>query len=352
MRLLNNDDVAKVLPIEAAIGALRQLFQPERAGTILSRPRTESWQLHPEPNCQYRCKTMEGGAAYLSAHVLRVVSSVDEEKREDGAHTIRRALPGGGWVGMLLVFDTITGELVGIMPDGYLQRTRVGALYAIAAERLSRPDAEEIGILGSGWQAGAQLAGLACVRKIRRVRVFSPNNQHCQAFAAEMSNLLGITVEATGDARAAISRADIVVLATNSTGPVFDASWVRPGQHVSSLRGRELDPQLFVTANRVIINVAELWRLDCAPGELQAQQRTSRRTTEQQHCQLVEAHDFFAGMGWRADANEITLFPDEASNFRLGAQFAAVACRVLAEARRIGLGRDLPRDWFVQSMRP
>ena len=34
----------------------------------------------------------------------------------------------GSWMGMLLVFSTETGELLGWMPDGYLQRTRVGAL--------------------------------------------------------------------------------------------------------------------------------------------------------------------------------------------------------------------------------
>ena len=59
-------------------------------------------------------------------------------------------------MGMLLVFSTETGELLGWIPDGYLQRTRVGALYALAADYLARPDAEEVGLIGSGWQAGGQ----------------------------------------------------------------------------------------------------------------------------------------------------------------------------------------------------
>jgi hypothetical protein len=49
---------------------------------------------------------------------------------------------------------------------------------------------------------------------------------------------------------------------------------------------------------------------------------------------------------------EITLFPNEASNYQLGGQFAAVAGFVLDQAREKGLGRDLPSDWFSQMLPP
>ena len=47
-----------------------------------------------------------------------------------------------------------------------------------------------------------------------------------------------------------------------------------------------------------------------------------------------------------------TLFPNEASNYQLGGQFAAVAGFVLDRACEKGLGRDLPPDWFVQTLLP
>jgi len=43
------------------------------------------------------------------------------------------------------------------------------------------------------------------------------------------------------------------------------------------------------------------------------------------------------------------LFPNEASNYQLGGQFAAVAGFVLERAREKGLGRDVPADWFSQT---
>ena len=89
---------------------------------------------------------------------------------------------------MLLVFSTETGELLGWMPDGYLQRTRVGALYALAADYLARPDAEEVGLIGSGWQAGGQILGLRCVRDIKKVRVFSSNADRRNRVADALGN--------------------------------------------------------------------------------------------------------------------------------------------------------------------
>jgi hypothetical protein len=44
------------------------------------------------------------------------------------------------------------------------------------------------------------------------------------------------------------------------------------------------------------------------------------------------------------------LFPNEASNYQLGGQFAAVAGFVLDRAREKGLGRELPAEWFTQTL--
>ena len=92
------------------------------------------------------------------------------------------------------------------MPDGYLQRTRVGALYAIAADYLARLDAEEL-VIGSGWQAGGQILGLRCVRNIKKVRVFSSNADRRSRFADELQASLGVEVRPVGAARDAFAKA-------------------------------------------------------------------------------------------------------------------------------------------------
>ncbi len=48
----------------------------------------------------------------------------------------------------------------------------------------------------------------------------------------------------------------------------------------------------------------------------------------------------------RSETNQITLFKN---NVGLGIQFSAVGARILEEAKRKGLGREIPTDWFLQT---
>jgi ornithine cyclodeaminase/alanine dehydrogenase-like protein (mu-crystallin family) len=119
---------------------------------------------------------------------LRVTSDVLRGQYVDGK--LRRekvaAAPGGRFLGLVLQFNVSTGEPVAIMPDGIIQRLRVGASSALAAARLARDDAASLGLIGSGNQAEAQLKGLASVRRLTQVRVYSPAPPHREEFAARM----------------------------------------------------------------------------------------------------------------------------------------------------------------------
>ena len=75
--------------------------------------------------------------------------------------------------GLVLLFSTENGEPLAIMPDGVMQRMRVGAANGLGVKYLARKDASTVGILGSGWQAGAQLMAACAVRKIETIRCFS-----------------------------------------------------------------------------------------------------------------------------------------------------------------------------------
>jgi ornithine cyclodeaminase/alanine dehydrogenase-like protein (mu-crystallin family) len=296
---------------------------------------------------------MEGGVPYIGKYVIRIDSNVTRKKQQGNSSRIEHVPFGNGsWMGMLLVFSSETGELLGWMPDGYLQRTRVGALYALAADYLARPDAEEVGLIGSGWQAGGQILGLCCVRDIKKVRVYSSNSDRRSRFADELQASLGIEVQPVAAARDAISAADIVALATNANEKVMESTWVEPGQHVNSVRFLELDPLLYESCDRMVVNRAEPWIHNYYLGELCPQDIKDAKLPAFPTSRAVEAREFFAGQFKRVGASEITLFPNEASNYQLGGQFAAVAGFVLDRAREKGMGRELPTDWFSQTLLP
>ena len=353
MLLLTNEDVEQVLTMADCIEVLRRFFAQDASGGVLTRQRTESWLPHEQTDTFYQCKTMEGGVPYMSKYVIRIDSNVTKETSAgNSSRTVHLALANGNWMGMLLVFSTETGELLGWMPDGYLQRTRVGALYALAADSLSRFDAREVGLIGSGWQAGGQILGLRCVREIQKVRVYSSSRDHRVRFANGLENKLGIEVIPVGEAREAIPEADVIALATNANQKVIEADWVRSGQHVNSVRFLELDPRLYEKCNRVVINRTEPWIRNYYLGELCPRDVRKSNVPAPPPGRGVEAREFFAGRFKRIDPMEITLFPNEASNYQLGGQFAAVAGFALDQARAKGLGRELPIDWFSQMLPP
>ena len=335
------------------LAVLRRFFEENASGHVLTRPRTESWLTQEQSETFYQCRTMEGGVPYLGKYAIRIDSNITREKRL-GEMSRTEHLPSvdGSWMGMLLVFSTATGELLGWMPDGYLQRIRVGALYALAADYLARADSTDVGLIGSGWQAGGQILGLHCVRNIKRVRVYSPNRANRVRFAGEMEQCLGIEVKPVDTAQEAIANTDIVALATNAGQKVIEAGWVETGQHINSVRFRELDPLLYERCDRVVVNRTEPWIRNYFLGELLPRDVTGATLPTAPSGRAIEAHEFFAKKVKRAGDMEITMFPNEASNYQLGGQFAAVAGFVIEEAFQKGLGRELPAEWFSQKLAP
>jgi alanine dehydrogenase len=208
-------------------------------------------------------------------------------------------------------------------------------------------------MLGSGWQAGAQLMAACTVRDIQAIRCFSPNTENCAAFAAKMSALLGVEVEPVDGPEDAIRGADIVMCATNSIDHIFFARWIEPGMHVSSIKRPEIEVAAIKVADRVIIH----WN-DPAPIHVAAKSVTIEET-EGRGWQLAEEIDFkwlptlpelVAGrVEGRTTRAQVICF---INNIGLGYQFAAAGAVVYRKAKESGLGHQVPTDWFTEDVHP
>src|SRR5207237_10799440 len=93
------------------------------------------------------------------------------------------------------LFDGKTGALLALMQADYLGQVRTGAASGVATQYMARPDASEVGLFGSGKQARTQLIAVCQVRKVRRVQVYSRNEENRRRFAAEMTAVCGTEVE-------------------------------------------------------------------------------------------------------------------------------------------------------------
>src|SRR5690242_13480889 len=138
------------------VDALAASFADLADGNAVDRPRSHTYT-HLGDGRHYLFKSMDGALPRLGIHALRLSSDLTWE--HDGRRDKLPAAPGGRYVGLVLLFDQATLVPLAILPDGYLQRMRVGATSALAADRLARPEARVAAVVGAGWQAGAQIEG-------------------------------------------------------------------------------------------------------------------------------------------------------------------------------------------------
>lgn len=159
--------------------------------------------------------------------------------------------PGGGSDSLAFVLAP-DGTLDAVIGYADLAALRTGAAGALACRHVA-PDAETLGVIGSGAQAAGQVLALArTMTRLRRVAVYSPTEAHRTAFAAEMARATGAAVEAVATARAAVADAEVLVVATDARRPVLEDGWLKPGAFVISVADAQLPPDLVARAKVVV----------------------------------------------------------------------------------------------------
>jgi len=233
-----------------------------------------------------------------------------------------------------------------------IQKVRVAAMSAVGARYLSPDKPSVLGLFGSGWQASAHLEFLAAQYTFDQIKVFSPNQEHCREFCRSMSEKLGREVRAVATPKEAVDGSDFVQAATAAWDPVFDGHWVEKGMYVASIGGadasnkrREIDDETIRRADVYFVHSKEVARNDQSPDVWEATQKGIVRWED-----IGELQDLVAGkLPGRTSADQITLFNN---NTGAGTQFAAVGSAVVKRARAMGLGRELPTEWFLESVSP
>ena len=160
----------------------------------------------------------------------------------------------GTYCGLIMLFSTMNGEPLAFINDGILQHMRVGGGGGIGAKYLARKNATTVGMLGSGGMARTYLQAYCAVRKITKVKVYSPTKANRDAYASEMGRRLNIEVEAVDNPEEAVRNSDIVSSCTDSMAPTFEADWLSEGQHVTMLGPMEISNEVL---QRVDVKISQ-----------------------------------------------------------------------------------------------
>jgi len=348
--LLNSKDVESLLDMEACLESLETSFKDLALGDAVNRPRTDTFTRSSESDVFYRYKSMEGLVRSLGVMALRINSEkirwpvVNGKRQQD---KFQRTYP-NHYVGIVLLFSIETGELLAIIKEAYLQKMRVGGTSGIAIKYLSRNNASRLGILGSGWQAGAQLAAACVVRKIEHIKVYSPNPDNCIKFANAMTKKLQVPVDAVKSSDEAAKEVDILLAATNAMEPVLNEDWIKEGMHVSSINPRrEVNTKTLERSDYIVVNNRDIGYLIYAAGSREGIVPLEKKESDVSAYPAISEVIVGKAKG-RGFPEEKTLF---LNNIGLGTQFAAVASKVYEEATKRGVGQEIPSHWFLETVK-
>ena len=349
--ILSNDDVGQALSVKECLDVMEDSYREQAASRAVNRPTCHSYLPHSLPNSTYSFKSVDGGVGKYGVLALRVTSDVVQEQQLHGSVRLEKLpLAKGMFVGLVQLFSAETGELLAIMPDGLIQQTRVGVTSALAMKVMARKNSQRLGLIGTGGQAKAHYRFMTAVMPIKNVKVFSPNVEHRKIFAVEMEKETGVACEPVESAERAVSDADVICSATNSSRPVIDLDWLQPGMHYNSIREFETDLDVLKRCDVIAIHTQFGGIQHYQPPGIVGDMPGVRREKPRDWSKYPEICDLIAGTTRsRTDDNQTTFF---LNNVGTGVQFAAMGYCAYTAAKEKGLGHEIPTDWFLQNIKP
>ncbi len=237
----------------------------------------------------------------------------------------------------MIVFDGTTGEPLAIVNASAITAIRTAAVSGLATRLLACEDAGDLAIIGAGVQARTHLVAMACVRKLRRIRVAAVRFANAQKVAEEIQPQCFCPIEPVESSEAAVRGADIIVTATTSRAPVLKREWISAGAHINAIgtfspKAREIDTAtmvdatLFVDARESALNEAGDYLLAAEEGAIGPEHIRAELGEV-----LIGAHP------GRTSRNQITLF----KSLGLAIEDLAAAAHAYQKANEQGLG-----EWF------
>ena len=245
MLLLNEQDIRKVFDMNDAIDSNIEAYKIFSSGNAVVPLR----QVIAADEGRGNFAFMPAYSSKLGAAGIKIVNIFPGNRERDEATTI----------GQVLLMDDKNGEVLALMDGSFITKFRTGAASGAAFKLFARNDAKIGCLIGTGGQADCQLEAMLAACNLDEVRIVARDFAKTEKFAEAMSERFkdsGAKMIAYDDANEAVDGADVIVVVTVSTEPVFDANRVKKGAVVSGVGSytaemNEIDPKLFKLADKI-----------------------------------------------------------------------------------------------------
>lgn len=238
--VVNRDQIERTIGPSQAIDLLETALSHEAAGATTVSP---------------KFITELGGAG-----AIRILVAVDTAAGYFATKAYHEIV-GIGVRFVVTLYSLANGEPLAILDGRPITDLRTGAASGVAARHMGLSGPVNLGIVGSGHQAKAQLTSLSAVLDIASVAVFSPTKSNRDGFAAEMSARYGIPVAAVDSVAAAVDGRQVVATASTARSgePLLRAEWLDACRLLCAVGNTrpqfaEVDPPTFARAAQVIVD--------------------------------------------------------------------------------------------------
>jgi alanine dehydrogenase len=253
MLVLSETQVRSLIDIDELIAALEQAHVQYSTGKAVMPVRL----VVPLPQIQGRITSMPGFLSDDRALGMKVVTYFQDNPK--------RNLP--AILGSILLFSSDTGKLIAVMDGSYITAIRTACVSAVATKALANPETPVLGILGAGVQARSHIQALSRVRKITRVKIYSPSGSSAAAIKKDLEPKTGLAIEVVANPDEALRGADLVVTASTAKTPIVKAAALKPGVHINAVGShrpdmREIDGDTVARA-KVVIDSREAIMAEC-----------------------------------------------------------------------------------------
>ena len=312
--LLREADVEKLVTMDMAIETIEQVFR------LQGEYKTENI-----PRC--RCRLNKGMLHVMSASLPTL-----------GYAGLKSYTSASGKSHFYILLYDAGGKMVAVLEADKLGQMRTGAATAVATKYMARRESSRMGVIGTGWQARAQVQAVCAVGSFRNIVAYSRNAENRLKFCKEMSEATGIEVIPAEIPEEAVKEKDIVITATNSKEPVLKGEWLSEGTHINaigsnSLTRQELDVEAVRRCDCIIVDSKEQAILES--GDLaKAVEADAFYWEDARELGLVVIEEYPG----REDPSEITLFESQG----IAVEDIALAARVYEKATAEEIGEKLP----------